>query len=138
MLKWGLGLLAVFALLMALFSLAQYPSYLFADVLFYPLTFSGLLGLDLLIAGAIQQFTGSSRPYLLFTVTGTLVCLVLCLYGFYNIATDKSDFLPGLLGILIISYSVAYQLIFLVGAGLHYYFVSRKKKLCGFNSDSFI
>ena len=128
MLKWGLRLLAIFAVLLGIFMVVQDVSHLAVYILFYALIFNGLLGFNLLLAGLVQRFVTPKHPYLLFTGTVVIVWFGLCCYGYYDMTHDASRFFPGLLGIFIVIFSTIFQFIVVIGAVIHYFFVGRNKK----------
>ena len=70
MLKWGLRLLAIFAVLLGIFMVVQDVSHLAVYILFMPQIFNGLLGFNLLLAGLVQRFVTPKHHISLFTGNG--------------------------------------------------------------------
>ena len=136
MLKWGLRLLAIFAVLLGIFMVVQDVPHLAVYILFYALIFNGLLGFNLLLAGLVQRFVTPKHPYLLFTGTVVIVWFGLCCYGYYDMTHDTSSSFPGLLGLLIIGLSTIFHFVFIAGAGISYLAFSRKKMAHDSDKDS--
>ena len=138
MLKWGVRLLAIFAILLAIFMVVQDVSHPVVYFLFYGLIFSGLLSFNLLLAGLVQHFVTPKHPYLIFLGTVVIVWLGLCCYGYYDMTHDTSSFFPGLLGLLIVGLSTIFHFVFIVGAGISYFVLSRKRMTNDSDNDSSI
>lgn len=94
---------------------------------FLCLDFSGLLSFNYFLAGLVQHFVTPKHPYLIFLGTVVIVWLGLCRYGYYDMTHDTSSFFPGLLGLLIVGLSTIFHFVFIVGAGIRYFVLSRKR-----------
>ncbi len=114
MLKWGLRLLAIFAVLFLLYELLEDIDYSISYLLVFSLVVCGFLSLHLLLASLLQRFVLSQKPYWAFVGTMIFICLALCSYGYYNMVTDTHRELPGLLGILIIMLALGVHIILLL------------------------
>ncbi|CQR24192.1 hypothetical protein BN1356_00553 [Streptococcus varani] len=131
MLKWGMlslvGFVLLFALSKVLAGLALGGLFMILGIL---TVFFLFLSMNLLVGAMIGRVLKYSSPYSAFVIAMVIVFFLALLFGaasFNNGASTFETNVNHLTGYAIIGSTIMYQSFLLIGAGIHYVFIGRKK-----------